>query len=75
MDEKPPRFPGTPLTRLAAVWRGRQKRAGDGLRPEDIVAESRGCKAGLARGEGRDVCEQRRLHRLAQWTCLRGRGL
>ena len=75
MDEKPHRFPGTLLARLGFVRRGGRTRAGELRSPQDIVAMPRDCQAGPACGEARDVGEQRRLHRIAQWTCLRGRGL
>lgn len=78
MNERPHRFPGTLPALLKAIWRGGWTRAGQPRNPEDMVAMARDCgprDVGLAPGEAGRVSEQRRLHRLAEWTCLRGRGL
>lgn len=78
MNERPHRFAETLLARLKTMWRGRPTPAGEPRGPEDSVAMSRdgGLRdAGLARDEAGRVGEQRRLHRIAEWTRLRGRGL
>ena len=71
MNERPHRFAETLLAWLKTMWRGRPTPAGEPRGPEDSVAMSRD---GGLRDAGR-VGEQRRLHRIAEWTRLRGRGL
>jgi hypothetical protein len=78
MNERPHRFPARLLARLKAVWRGGRMRARKPNNPEDMVVMAGDCgprDVGLAPGEAHHVSEQRRLHRLADWTRLRGRSL